>query len=328
MSFAVIARFPLREPSPPRQGRMLAVVAVSALAIALAVFLHLGAGAVALPTLILVGLGWRVYRERARVRGWICFYPWGVTREDDQGSVRLLGFGEPFGVSLLADHSRSHALLAFTTPTHTRYASVHAMQAPPALLARATTIAESDAAVLTAPFAMSGVDVLALLRLIEQVSPRATERLFLNGSRGERIALDLAELRVEPLRDTGFRARTFDLRSPLEWRGFMFHESIGPVTTLYQATWVRQGTGEIVFVAPMPHVLATDRRVGLSGEDFAQVVRDLRLMQSLPDSPPPRELRTAIERAFMLPLRQALDRAPRAARSVPPSRLQSSPDHV
>jgi hypothetical protein len=38
-------------------------------------------------------------------------------------------------------------------------------------------------------------------------------------------------------------------------------------------------------------------------------------MQSLPDVPPPREQRVAIERLFMLPLRQALDRAPRVPRT-------------
>jgi hypothetical protein len=335
MSVAVIARFPLRESRGPRPWRVLALAITTLVAcIAAAVFTSRDRPWIALAIIvgIVVANVWRWRADRPKVGGWICFYPWGVTREDDDGSVRLLGFGEPFGVSLLADHARSHALLAFTTPTHTRYATVSTLLGPPAILARATTIAESDAATLVAPFALSGADALSLLRMIEQAAPRATERLFLNGSRGERIAVDNTELRIEPMRDTGAvgRGRTFDLRAPLEWRGFMFHESVGPVTTLYQATWVRQGAGEIVFVAPMPHVLASqaDRRVGLTGDDVAQVVRDLELLQSLPDSPPPRELRTAIERAFMLPLRQALDRAPRAARSAPPTRLQSSPDHV
>lgn len=334
MSVAVIARFPLRESRRPRPWRVGTIIVAMCVAFALAGVLSVrghGWWASAVVVLTLAAQAWRIYAERTKVRGWICFYSWGVTREDDDGSVRLLGFGEPFGVSLLADHARSTALLAFTTPTHTRYTTVDARQGPPAILARATTIAESDAASLVAPFGLSGDDALTLLRMIEHAAPRATERLFLNGSRGERIAVDSSELRVDPIRDTQTgRSRTFDLRAPLEWRGFMFHESVGPVTTLYQATWVRQGAGEIVFVAPMPHVLASqaDRRVGLSGEDVAHVVRDLELLQSLPDSPPPRELRTAIERAFMLPLRQALDRAPRAARNAPPTRLQSSPDHV
>jgi hypothetical protein len=37
-------------------------------------------------------------------------------------------------------------------------------------------------------------------------------------------------------------------------------------------------------------------------------------MQSLADAPPPRDLRVAVDRLFMLPLRRALDRAPRVSR--------------
>jgi hypothetical protein len=48
------------------------------------------------------------------------------------------------------------------------------------------------------------------------------------------------------------------------------------------------------------------------------VARDLRLMEASPGEPPPRELRHAIDRVFMLPLRRALDRAPRISR-VPSS---------
>jgi hypothetical protein len=334
MSDAVIARFPLREVRTPVRARTIAglafatVIAIVALAITSHPWFASAVFACA------AGLGaWSFRRSRAVTHGFIDVYAWGVTREDEHGTVRLLAFGEPFGVALLADHARAIVLLAFTTPTYTRYVSVRANDGPPSILARATTIAESDAAALSANFALSGEDARTLLRMIEHVAPRAMERMFLNGSRGERIAIDPLELRVDPLRDTGSRTRgrAFDLRAPLEWRGFMFHESVGPVTTLYQATWVRQqGCGEIVFVAPMPHVLASypDRRASVEGDDVAQVVRDLELLQSLPDAAPPRELRTAIERAFMLPLRQALDRAPRAARSAPPTRLQSSPDHV
>jgi hypothetical protein len=99
---------------------------------------------------------------------------------------------------------------------------------------------------------------------------------------------------------------------------------------IYQATWLRQSAIELVLVASMPSEI-TSWMVGKAVHPVGAVtrdslvqralVRDLRLMQSLPDVPPPREQRIAIERLFMLPLRQALDRAPRAARtSTPPSR--------
>ena len=49
------------------------------------------------------------------------------------------------------------------------------------------------------------------------------------------------------------------------------------------------------------------------------VLRDLRLMQATPEGLPPRELRVGIERMYMLRLRAALDRAPRASRRTFPS---------
>ncbi len=334
MSDAVIARFPLRE--APIRWRPRSFVSAGAAVVATLGAVVAGHWIVAsvVACFGVTLLAWLAWRARPKTHGWIGCYAWGVTREDEDGSVRLLAYGEPFGVSLLADHARSRVLVAFTTPTHTRYLTLRTDDGPPAILARATTIAESDAAALSTSFMLSGADAVTLLEMIEHAAPRATERLFLNGSRGERIVIDPVELRVDPLRDTltasHSRRRLFDLRAPLEWRGFMFHESVGPITTLYQATWVRQGAGEIVFVAPMPHVLASraDRRANLTTDDMAHVVRELELLQSLPESPPPRELRTAIERAFMLPLRQALDRAPRPARNAAPTRLQSSPDHV
>jgi hypothetical protein len=40
-------------------------------------------------------------------------------------------------------------------------------------------------------------------------------------------------------------------------------------------------------------------------------------MQATPEQPPPTEQRVAIDRHFMLPVRCALDRAPRAAQQQP-----------
>jgi hypothetical protein len=44
-------------------------------------------------------------------------------------------------------------------------------------------------------------------------------------------------------------------------------------------------------------------------------------MQASPEQPPPSDQRVAIERLFMLPLRSALDRAPRASHQ--PNRAQA-----
>jgi hypothetical protein len=55
-------------------------------------------------------------------------------------------------------------------------------------------------------------------------------------------------------------------------------------------------------------------------------LRDLRLMQGAVAEPPPRELRRAIDRVFMLPLRRALDRAPRISRvEIPRPRPEGRP---
>jgi hypothetical protein len=107
----------------------------------------------------------------------------------------------------------------------------------------------------------------------------------------------------------------FDLRAPLEWRGFMFFETAGHMSTVVQATWVRQAGNELILVAPLPAEVSGVRRA-LGGDVEAELAaaRDLRLMQAPPEKPPAPELRTAIERLFMVPLRQALDRAPRTSR--------------
>jgi hypothetical protein len=71
-------------------------------------------------------------------------------------------------------------------------------------------------------------------------------------------------------------------------------------------------------------VRETHAAVRAAGEEAIvrrSLARDVRLMQASAGDPPPRELRCAIDRPFMLPLRHALDRAPRASRTaLPPPR--------
>jgi hypothetical protein len=59
-----------------------------------------------------------------------------------------------------------------------------------------------------------------------------------------------------------------------------------------------------VLVAPM-----------LDGTSSLRDAPDAKLLQTVSGEPPPRELRRAIDRMFMLPLRRALDRAPRVSRA-------------
>jgi hypothetical protein len=223
-------------------------------------------------------------------------------------------------VTTLTNERRDRGVLAFTTAEQTRYVRVRADSAEDAereasreLFARASLASDSDISLGARgddDVALSAVDALALMRRVRARAADSLDRIFLSDSRGAPIVLDGAELRIGD--------RVIDLHAPVEWRGFMFFETAGHMSTLVQATWVRQQGVELVLVAPMPAEVSGVRRV-LGGDVEAEraAARDLRLMQAAPDQAPPPELRTAIERLFMVPLRQALDRAPRASRSFP-----------
>jgi hypothetical protein len=181
----------------------------------------------------------------------------------------------------------------------------------------ASTIADSDVrgARGAEDATLSAADAERLLETIASRALTALQRIYLSDPRGEPIVLDGSKMKIGGL--------NVDLAAPLEWRGFMFHESGGRVTTFYQATWVRQAEREAVLVATLPpdsswaRDLEASSKQGLFRDEHVQraVARDLRLMHSAPDHPPPREHRLAMDGIFMLPLRQALDRAPRAARA-------------
>jgi hypothetical protein len=330
------ARLPLG--TAPSAWGFVVVVVVGALAIA-AIPWSAWAAVPAVVALGVAGVMVRRHRERLAARSYITIHSWGITRADPQGTLRLAAWSEPFGVTVLSDHARERVLLAFTTASQTRFVGVRVESgAADRLLAAAATLADSDALSVHGgdDASLSERDALTLLDLVRQRVPQALRRILLSGARGERIVLDERELRVEWSQDgTSDRApssealrprRSFDLAAPLEWRGFSFHEAAGPVGTLYQATWVRQGPTEVVLVAQMPPEIAR-YGVGLGGNvDRSAVLRDLRLMQSLPGEPPPRDLRLAIERVFMLSLRQALDAAPRKTWSPDRPPRTSSPD--
>ncbi len=287
-------------------------------------------GAIALATA--VGLLQRPRKPR-RPKSWVTIDGVRITRSGEKGGVVLADFAAPFGVTVLSNQSRTRALLAFTTPEQTRYVRARIERPEEAarareLLARAATVEDTD--VLLGAFddedALSAAAAMRLVDLVRQRAPDALDRFYLTDPRGGAIVLEGSELRLGE--------RVVDLTAPLEWRGFMFHESLGHQTTIYQATWLRQSGIELVLVASMPNEISS-WMVGKQGRTVGSVthdtlvqralVRDLRLMQSVPDVPPPREQRIAVERLFMLPLRQALDRAPRLPRtSTSPTRAEST----
>ncbi len=239
-------------------------------------------------------------------RGSLVWSADGLRRERDGASVPLVLWSEPFGVVVLGNRGRTRLLLAFTSPTTTRVLAVRLDERDEAsrlaLVALAATVAEGDVLeVDDSDLGLSARDARELLSLLEAEHPRALGSLYLSTARDEPLVLEGKALRVGQ--------RHFDLRSTLEWRPFVFHESSGAVTMLYQATWLRQTGDELVFVAPMPLDIVPRTGAGKAGPS------ELRILAQSCESPPPRELRVAIDRVFMLPLRSVLDRAPHALRS-------------
>lgn len=308
-------------PRPARVPR-LAVVLAAASACALAAASPLAGLAAALA--VLGGLAAiRLVQDARATRGWVVCGERCIARVDRGGhETALADWDEPFGVTVLANHGRTRCLLAFTTAKRTRFLPVRTSAttreetlAVRALLAQAGTVADADVMRAVAP-AISAPDASDLLAVIAERASRALGRLHLTGAGGQDVVLEEQRLRCGE--------SVFDLRAPLEWRGFLFHESLGATASVYQATWVRQGGAEVVLVAPLPPEIAVGGR-SRPRDGQPPSARDLRLMQSAPGEPPPRALRVAVERVFMLPLRQALDRAPRAKRGAgPASRLSSA----
>ncbi len=247
-------------------------------------------------------------RPGRSAEGWIAADPIGLVRHKPAGEVRLVTWTERFGLVVLSNESRTRGLLAITTREHTRYVPVRVADdadraAARDLFARASVLADADVALAPADgdVALSAADALALVDVALAHDRGAQGRILLSDTRGVAVVLEGSELRAGE--------RVIDLSAPLEWRAFLFLESAGPLGAVVQATWVRQAGTEIVLVAPQ----ADTREPAPRG---ARV-------PSIPDAPPPIELRMAIERLFMAPLRSALDRAPRA-RAATASRSRSA----
>jgi hypothetical protein len=217
-------------------------------------------------------------------------------------------------------------LLAFTSERATRYLPANVVSADdaacaPTVLERATTASISDLRAGDGS-ALCAADAERLLAEVVRRSPASVDRVFLSDAAGEAVVLDRGELRVGP--------RRFDLSAPLEWRATLFQERGVQVASICQATWLKQGDVEAVLVAPLPadgawmsDVDAVIRAAGGGAAAQRSIARDIRLIQASACEAPPRDARHAIDRVFMLPLRRALDLAPRASRiASAPARLR------
>ena len=261
-------------------------------------------------------------RRRNPPRGWLVLDDTGLHRIDRAVRATLVDWKEAFGLTVLASADRATMLLALTSPRATRYLPAAVRDAEdaagaPTVLERATTAASSDLRAGDAS-ALCATDAEKLYAEIARRAPGAVDRVFLSDASGQAVVLTHAELRVG--------ARRIDLMAPLEWRASLFQERGAHMASVCQATWVNQGDVEIVLVAPLPADGAwmgdANVAVRAAGDEAAvkrSIARDLRLVQAHAGEAPPRDSRHAIDRVFMLPLRRALDRAPRALRVVAPS---------
>jgi hypothetical protein len=281
----------------------------------------------AIAAVLLVALAALVHQASSRkgrpAKAWLVVDDHGVHRGDGSApQITLAEWREPLGATILASADRTRFLLALTTERATRFVSVRVASGEdiaraPTLIERATTTPDSDLRT-DDESALTSADAERLLDVLARRAPWSLDRLYLSDADGEALVLDRTELRLGP--------RRIDLESPLEWRAFLFQEVGAQTASVCQATWVRQGDVEVFLVAPMAAdgtwlpdsddaALRMASDTGAVQRSLARDLRrDLHLMQATVTDPPPRELRRAIDRLFMLPLRRALDRAPRISR--------------
>jgi hypothetical protein len=230
----------------------------------------------------------------------------------------VLSASAPFGVTLVATRRRDRLVAAITTAAGTFYVGASFDDAErrqyAGLLARASVVSNDEAGLEAVapdgePLELGAADLVALLGSLSHLDAGSADRLLLSDARGAPVTLEGHELRVRDLR--------FDLTVPLDWRAIVFQEPFGQAVAIYQGTWIRQAAAEVVLISLLPSIaplgsVGPADTIGLPELDRA-TVRDLRLMQATPEEPPPADQRVAIDRIFMLPLRAALDRAPRPA---------------
>jgi hypothetical protein len=278
--------------------------------------------------------------RRLRIDSRGLFFEGTDPRRRERETEALLDVTRPFGVTLLANRARDRLVLAVTTASRSVYfgarvelAERHAYRA---MLSSASTVSDDDAVLDAAgpdgaPFELGAKDMADLIEILHRADRRSFDRCFLSDTHGAPVVLDGTELLIG--------GQCFDLRSPLLWRAALFQEPFAPVlpandhdatpspasgVMVYQATWVQQGMSEAVLVSLLGSLGAVPSasvaiQTGEVPEVASAVLRDLRLMQAVPEAPPPSELRVGIEHTFMLRLRRALDRAPRPSQKDIPS---------
>jgi hypothetical protein len=124
----------------------------------------------------------------------------GLSRITEDGTKSIVTWDMPFGVALLASYGRPTALLAFTTPTQTRYVPARIddrSEADDELLARIAVLADLDLVDGVAhDAALTSTATAAIVRHVEGRDKNALGRVYLSDGKGLPIALDRATLAV------------------------------------------------------------------------------------------------------------------------------------
>lgn len=233
--------------------------------------------------------------------------------------LALLDLTRPFGLTLLTNRARDRLVAALTAETGVFFVGANLepgeREVASALLARASALPPEGSGLEALgpdgePVDLALDDFTALVGALEERAPGCTNRLLLSDGWGSPIRVDGSELRLGATR--------FELSQPIDWSAFVFQERLGGAIAVYQATWLQQGNAEAVLVALLPSLVA--EQVSASPTGIAELdratARDLRLSSARVAEAPPRSQRFAVDRLFMVPLRAALDRAPRRSRGV------------
>jgi hypothetical protein len=260
-----------------------------------------------------------------RARGERISHPISLTLVGREGSQR-------FGVTLLSNARRDRLVAVLTSESGSMLFATDIVHQPGAgqrpgiatLLARSTVVGGHDHALDAvapdgAPTELAPDAFVRLLSELSRRDPACFDRIILSDQHGAPLLLEGSDLYAND--------HHFDLSRPIEWRSILFQESFGSAVTLYQGTWVRQNGAEVVLVSllgpsffepPVTNTPAVDARQSERDPELdVHAMRDQRLSQATATDPPPTEQRVAIDGIFVLPMRAALDQAPRQSTRQP-----------
>lgn len=238
--------------------------------------------------------------------------------------VPLMSLRPAFGLSILASATRDKIVLALTSPNRVVCIGTDIPSTGPDrrrlldLIPLAATVAGDDLVMSTVlpdgtVLVVRDALWLQLLDALMALDPSALERCYLSDTNGRPIEWQGDRLRTSH--------GTFRLDQPFEWRAWAFHEANRTFGAPFQATSIRQGNDEVVFVS----LVGADVRQSIHEAADGRwshadtfLLRDATLSDMQQDSAPLSAQRIGIDRLFMLPLRRVLDRAHRVNRpSVP-----------